>query len=178
MSLRPRTRQLNRLLWSRSPQRTSSSYWGRREAKQQALTWERTYAYLGMGPRLLVLDVGDPADPHTVGETGILFGSVGIVRLSGQRILADIGRELGIIDVADPTHPSLISTLALQERQSIVDIEAVGDYAYVLTYDRLYIIAVADPLHPTLVGTYESPDDLLMFTSLARWPTSQQAAPV
>ena len=118
------------------------------------------YAYLGMGPRLLVLNVSSPAHPQTVGETGILSGMVGAVRLLGQHILADVAGDLAIIDVADPAHPALVSTLPIPGSEPIADIEAAGDYAYVLTRSRFMIITVADPLHPTMAGVYEAADDL------------------
>ncbi len=40
----------------------------------QAVAVQGGYAYIGVGPRLVVVDVSNPAAPRKVGETGVLPG--------------------------------------------------------------------------------------------------------
>jgi len=49
-----------------------------------AVAVEGRYAYVGVGPRLVVLDVADPARPVEVGRTDMLPGVVEGVAVSGS----------------------------------------------------------------------------------------------
>jgi hypothetical protein len=42
------------------------------------------YAYIGVGPHLVILDVSDPAHPMVVGQTGVLPGVVKSIAVAGD----------------------------------------------------------------------------------------------
>ena len=72
-----------------------------------AVAVQGNYAYIGVGPRLVILDVSDPSHPAVVGQTGVLPDVVVGVAVAGSyAYVADWERGLRIIDVSDPAHPS------------------------------------------------------------------------
>jgi len=73
-----------------------------------AVAVQGRYAYVGVGPRLVVVDVGDPARPVEVGQTGVLPGVVQDVAVSGSyAYVADWDGGLRVIDVSDPSSPRI-----------------------------------------------------------------------
>ena len=54
-----------------------------------------TLAYIGVGPRLVILNVADPAHPAVVGQTGVLPGvAYGVAVAGGYAYVADGGSVL------------------------------------------------------------------------------------
>ncbi len=106
------------------------------------------YVYLGVGPRLLVLDVSDPAAPTMVGQTAILGGNVGAIDVAGDYVylLAD---GLHVISVTDPTNPTPVGHF---ESMGGYDVHVAGDYVYLAGFGRLHVLSITDPAHPTEVG--------------------------
>jgi len=115
------------------------------------------YAYLGVGPRLVILNVSDPPHPAVVGQTDVLPGFVGAVAVAGgYAYVADGHGNLRIIHVSDPAHPAEVGfcdTPGFTE-----DVAVAGDYAYIAAGDGgLRIINVADPSAPIEVGFCDTP---------------------
>ena len=72
----------------------------------RAVALQGNYAYIGVGPRLVILNISDPAHPTMVGQTGVLPGIVSGVAVSGSYVyVANRDAGLRIINVADPAHP-------------------------------------------------------------------------
>ena len=107
-------------------------------------------AYVGIGPRLAVLDVSNPASPALLGWTGPR--GAGDVVLAGNRAYGTAGAAgLGIVDVSDPTHPTALGFY--KTGAAARDVAYAGSHAYVVYGDRgLRILDVSDPAHPTKVG--------------------------
>ena len=60
-----------------------------------AMAVQGTYSYIGVGPRLVILNVSDPSHPTVVGQTGVLPGGVvDVVVEGGYAYVAD--REGGL----------------------------------------------------------------------------------
>ncbi len=71
-----------------------------------AVAIQGNYAYVGVGPRLVILDLSTPNNPVAVGQTGLLPNTVADVFVAGAyAFVADAWAGLRIIDVADPTAP-------------------------------------------------------------------------
>ncbi len=65
------------------------------------------YVYLGVGPRLIILNVSNPAQPAFVGQTDVLPGTVRDVAVAGDyAYVADGGAGLRIVDVSHPAAPA------------------------------------------------------------------------
>ena len=72
-----------------------------------AVAVQSAYAYVGVGPRLVILDVSDPAHPAVVGRTGVLPGAVSGVAVAGDyAYVADQDSGLRIVDISNPATPS------------------------------------------------------------------------
>ncbi len=73
----------------------------------EAVAVQGNYAYIGLGPRLVILDVSTPASPSLAGQTGILPAVVrGLAVAGNYAYVAADDQGLRIIDVADPAHPT------------------------------------------------------------------------
>lgn len=112
------------------------------------------YAYIGMGPRLVVLNVSDPSRPTLVGQSEVMPGIVKDVAVVGQYVYL-IGDEyrarLWILSVADPTHPTVVNSVDFQAAARRVAI--AGNRAYVTVAEKgLQIFDISNPVSPTLLG--------------------------
>lgn len=124
-----------------------------------AVAVQGDYAYIGVGPRLVVLDVSDPAHPTMVGQSGVLPGIVLSMAVSGNYVyVISSESNLHILDVSDPTRPARVGFGFL--RWLARDVAVAGGYAYVAGGSGgLRIIDVADPAHPVEVGFYDTPEE-------------------
>ena len=113
------------------------------------------YAYVGIGAKLAVLDISDPANPIVVGQTDVLPETVQEVVVSGTyAYIADGNSGLRIISVADPAHPFEVGFYDTPD-----DANGSGcagkDFAYLADdYGGLRIVDVSDPTHPREVGAW------------------------
>ncbi|MFQ5518265.1 MAG: LVIVD repeat-containing protein, partial [Acidimicrobiia bacterium] len=110
------------------------------------------YAYIGMGPRLVILDVADPAHPRVVGQTAPLPGVVWDVAVAGgYAYLADYDAGLRIIDVSQPAAPAEVGSF--DSPGYAEGVAVAGGYAYLADgYAGLRIIDVSQPAAPAEVG--------------------------
>jgi hypothetical protein len=64
------------------------------------------HAYLGVGPRLVVLDISEPPNLREVGATAPFPGSVEDVYVAGGLAYVAVGAAgLRLVDISDPAHP-------------------------------------------------------------------------
>jgi hypothetical protein len=115
------------------------------------------YAYLGIGPRLEVLDLVNPSQPIRVWQSSILPGIVYDVTVSGHNLyLADSDGGLIIMDISNPIRPIIISFKKTVE--TAWNVAVSGQYAYLAAgSDGLVIYNVSDPTTPIEVGSYQPP---------------------
>lgn len=136
-------------------------------------------AYLGRGPRLLVLDVTNPDSPVLVGQTQVLPAVVLDVKLPADEpagpihVYVALGESgLGVIDVSDPRAPVMVSSCPTPGSAMSLALGAghlAGHtYAYVPLGDRgLSVIDVTDPLAPVAVGFYQPAEAFLRKAAIA-----------
>jgi hypothetical protein len=78
----------------------------------QAVAVRGDCAYLGIGPRLVVLDISDPAHPVVIGQSPLLEGLVRDIILAGNHTYVSVtdhtyqARGVYILDIAGPSSPS------------------------------------------------------------------------
>ena len=126
-----------------------------------AIAVQGSYAYVGEGPRLTILDISDPASPIVAGKTGALFKLALDVTVAGNyAYIADNGDFSGgirIIDVSHPATPTEASYFEIMGHAYAVDVS--GDYAYVAANDAgLAIVDVSNPEAPFEIGYYDLED--------------------
>ena len=88
------------------------------------------YAYLGVGPRLAIVDVSDPRTPRIIGRSEVLPGMVQKIIVRGERAYVGAGKSLAVIDVSVPTEPRLIGQISTFP-WSVQDFALQGNGAYV-----------------------------------------------
>ncbi len=110
------------------------------------------YAYVGIGSRLVILDIADPSHPTLAGETASLPGIVrGVVVEGNYAYLAAGTAGLRVINVMDPAAPFEVGAYNTTDYAWAVAV--VGDYAYVGAVSAgLRIIDVTAPDAPVEVG--------------------------
>ena len=87
------------------------------------------HAYIGVGPRLVILDVSNAAHPEVAGQTDVLPGIVGGVVVSGNyAYVADGHSGLRIIDVSNF---SGLTEVGSCYTLGAVGVAVSGNYAYV-----------------------------------------------
>jgi hypothetical protein len=122
-----------------------------------AVTLQGDYAYLGVGPRLVIVDVSDPTSPAFVGQSGILSDKINDIAVANDyAYITTLDGDLHIIDVSDPT--TLLIVSKYDTAHDIYRVAANGDYVYATDYwFGLHIVDVSTPTMPVLVGYYEAP---------------------
>jgi len=128
--------------------------------------WVRgSYAFLGEGPSLSILDISDPSSPSRVGKTAPVSAPTQshsdsvcvkeIVVKEDYAYLAAGGAGLVVVDISDPADPVLVGRL----NRSVRGVDVAGDYAYLADAYGLGIIDISDPTAPTEIGSYHNPGE-------------------
>lgn len=119
------------------------------------------YVYLGVGPRLVVLDLSnielfDEYDDFRIGQTEPFPGVVQDVVIEGNYAYVAAGKAgLRVIDISDPTLPREVGALVTVENAYTIDVQEslvyLGDYGP----SGLHVIDVRDPSSPQELGVAE-----------------------
>jgi hypothetical protein len=115
------------------------------------------YAYVGIGPRLAIVDVADPVHPSLLGQTKVFQKVVQGVAVEGDYAYAVDGNPgLYIVDVSNPMAPAVVGFYDLPG--SSLGVAVAGSFAYVASHwEGLRIVDVSNPAAPTEVGYYDTP---------------------
>jgi len=118
----------------------------------QAIAVQGDYAYVGVGLRLVVLDVSDPAELREVGASQPFPHFVEDVVVRGTlAYVAAGGAGLRVVDISNPTHPTEAGAWdspGYAEGVAIADnIAHIADGPY-----GLRVVDVTNPAHPTEIG--------------------------
>jgi uncharacterized repeat protein (TIGR01451 family) len=126
---------------------------GQEGGESYSVALQGSYAYLGIGPRLAVVDVSAPATPALSGRSAPLPGIVQGVAVSGTTAgTAAGGSGLQIVDVTNPASPDWQGSL--DTPGWAYNVAMAGGYAYVADGSGgLRIVDVSDPLAPAEVGS-------------------------
>ena len=123
----------------------------------KAVAVQGSYAYIGVGPHLVILNVSNPAQPTAVGRTGVLPDIVEGIAVSGNYAYIAGGYSgLHIFDISNPSSPTEVGVF--DTPNYALGVAVAGNYAYVADgYKGLRIINVTNPAAPTEVGAYDTP---------------------
>ncbi len=109
------------------------------------------YAY-GISASLNVIDISLYYAPVAVGKLENVRGNA-LAKVDTLIYTVGVDSTFNIINVADPTDPQLVQTLA--PIGYAYDIATDGNYAYVPTWQNgLVVIDVSDPLNPEVVANH------------------------
>lgn len=125
------------------------------------------YAFIGVGPRVVVLDVRDPARPEAIAESPVLPGIVVDVGMQDRYVIAHLrSRRLGpgrlaVIDIAKPELPLWIATVAVAYNHRLT---VAGSRAYLTGAGTgLQVVDLTDPRAPRVLA----PDPTLVGSEIA-----------
>jgi hypothetical protein len=115
------------------------------------------FAYVGVGPRLAILDVSTPGHPNSAGETEPLPNVVHGVAVEGPHVyIADRDAGLRIVDVSNPGAP--IEVGVYDTAGNCLDVAVSGGLAYLAAGGAgLNIVDIADVGAPGSVGSLDTP---------------------
>lgn len=126
-----------------------------------ALALQDGYVLLGMGLRLLVLDVNTPTHPELIGRSAVLPGvPLAIVTAETTAYVGLDNGEIIILDMADLTSPQLVGSLdemvhaGGSGRNVRMTLEDHFIYLVDENQNNLSVIDVADSAHPVRVAEY------------------------
>jgi hypothetical protein len=109
------------------------------------------YAYVGIGPRLLILNIAVPSSPILVSQSTVWSGIVHGVAISGIYAYLAVGNSLKVVNISVPANPTEEGSLVLPDMAYGVAIS--GSYAYVAdSYGGLRVVSIAAPGSPSEVG--------------------------
>jgi len=128
-----------------------------------ALTFQDDHVFLGVGPRVFILDVSDPNNPTLIGKTGILPSIVkDIVVVGNYAYIANDYGGLHIVDVSVPNQPYEIGSYVpsiepIGPTPKFVDVAVVENFVFIVDWGfGLRIIDVSNISEPHEVGSFET----------------------
>ncbi|MCB8985840.1 MAG: carboxypeptidase regulatory-like domain-containing protein [Ardenticatenaceae bacterium] len=132
---------------------------GQRGGTTYAVEVSGNTAYIGLGPRLIVLDISDKSNPIVLGKTDVLDGYINDLALQGNFIYATgTGSGLYVIDVSNKSHPEEVGFYATPSPYAW-DVEVSGSFAYVTDwYFGLQIVNIANPSNPYRIASLDTAD--------------------
>jgi len=121
-----------------------------------------THGYLTSRHKLWVMDMTDPFLPVSTGSCALSSENWNNTnRLFVKDNLAYVAVDdygLDMINVTDPSNPTLVGEYVPTGGFGIHDVYVVGQYAYVLA-DQLRIVDVSSPAAPSEMGAFDTPGD-------------------
>ena len=115
-----------------------------------------SYAYLGQGNKLVIVNVSNPASPTFAGQTGDLGGTVFDIAISGSyAYVVTGGGALKVVNISNPASPAVIASH--DTRGSAEGIAISGNYAYVTDNAGLLVINISNPAAPARTATFSTP---------------------
>jgi hypothetical protein len=123
----------------------------------QAVAVSGDYAYIGVGMRVMIVDISNPTGLREIGATQLLEGEVRDIAVDGNfAYVAAAGGGLFSINIAEPTRPVVTGNVDTPGYAEAVAV--AGKYAYVADGpDGLLVIDVFNPEKLKIIGSaYES----------------------
>ncbi len=127
----------------------------------KALAIQHQYAYVGIGPRLVIVDISTPAQPTKLGQTRILPQIVDGVAVAGDYAYVIAG-DLYIFNLANPALPVEVGYYDMPSQA--YGVAAAGKYVYVTEWESygfgagsgdMHILDVSNAAAPTKVGQFD-----------------------
>ncbi len=109
-----------------------------------ALALREDYAYIGVGPRLVVVDVSDPKHLSVLGSTEVLPCKLTDIAVAGDHAFLASGRGgLRVLDFSDPGSPKEVGSF--RPPGAIATVTVVGKHAFAGEQDVLHVLDISDP---------------------------------
>jgi hypothetical protein len=134
--------------------------YGRGEGESKACFAAGSMAYYGLGNKVQIVSFSNPSSPLKVGSVIVTDVVEALVRTSingNQYLVVSGGSSMWIIDIKNPTIPSLVSSVLVAPGTVCEGIATSGTYAYVASGGAgLKIYDISTPASPVLVSSIDS----------------------
>ena len=113
--------------------------------------------FVGIGPRLVVLDVTDPAQPRRIGQSAPIMikrASIGDIEIAGGFAYVAAGSGLAIYDIRQPDRPVNVTLVP----ESATRVAVNGQLLFTTYLGHLQIWGIADRAHPQLLSEMVTPN--------------------
>ncbi len=111
------------------------------------------YAYMGVGPRLVVVDISDPEHLSVMGSAEVLPCKLTDVAVAGDHAFLASGRgRLRVLDISDAGSPKEVSSF--RTPAAIATVTVAGNYAFAGEQDVLHVLDASDPKDLREVAPY------------------------
>ncbi len=122
------------------------------------------YAFVGVGPRLLILNVADTANPVLVSKTDVFSGVVTNVTVDNQHVYLSAGGDFVIVDVQNVANPVVTAVYDMPGRTQGIAISGTTAFVaeawfYIGSQPQgggLYTFDVSDPANPSLLDYFDT----------------------
>ena len=114
-----------------------------RVAPNNNVVFSGQHAYITTAQHLHVIELSDPQHPSYL--TSLAFSDdIGKTRVSGHQVFVESRYRLYIVNVSNPTRPTLQATVRLNHTDKIKDFDVHESYLYVMdTDDALHVFDLA-----------------------------------
>ncbi len=133
---------------------------GKGEGESKAVFAAGSLVFYGLGNKVQIASFSNPAAPVRIASVILSDVVEALVRTSiggNQYIVASGGSKMWIINVQNPTTPSLVSTVDVAPGTTCEGIATSGTYAYVAAGAAGFkVYSIATPSAPTLVASIDS----------------------
>ncbi|MEZ4746823.1 MAG: T9SS type A sorting domain-containing protein [Calditrichia bacterium] len=137
---------------------TKQGNWGKGEGEIKAVFAAGPVTYYGVGNKVQITAFSDPANPLKLASVDVPELVEDLVRTSissNQYLVVANGENLSIINVQNPTSPSLVGNAALSSTAE--GVATSGNYAYVAAGGAgLQIYDISNPANPTWVSAIDT----------------------
>jgi len=116
----------------------------------QAVATQDNYVYVGIGPRLVIFDISNPAALRPVGQSPVLPHLVYKVAVAGDYAYVTDEDDLYIVNVSDPAHPVIVGQAVTPNYARGVAVK--GAHVYIGDGYDVRVFDVSDPTNPVQVG--------------------------
>lgn len=132
----------------------------------RAVAHQGDYAFVGVGPKLIILDTTDPNNPAPVHQSEVLPYYLRELRISGNYLWGLLEDEVAVFDISNPETTTLLNTISVNGRTS--DLVISDTLAYVSTetssgfenHYALNILDITDPMNITIISQFGQHDSI------------------
>jgi len=133
---------------------------GKGEGESKAIFAAGSVVFYGLGNKIIIASFSNPSSPVKIGSVILSDVVEDVVRTSinsNQYLVVSGGSKMWLINVQNPTTPSLVSTVDVAPGTVCEGIATSSTYAYVAAGGAgLKIYNIATPSSPTLVASIDS----------------------
>jgi len=134
--------------------------YGKGEGESKGIFAAGSVVYYGLGNKVQIASFSAPAAPVKIGSVIVSDVVEDLVRTSingNQYIVATGGSKMWIVDVKNPTTPSLIATVEVATGSTCEGLATSGTYAYLAGGGAGFkVYNIATPSNPVLVASIDS----------------------